>query len=245
MLRVFSVLALAAFASVANAGVIVSSTLQITGLRLINDATGLDLVAGTDFVIPPAAPTITPSQINGVNGVTTVPNSGNILQSPGVSATTSATLTVPDTFVGLDDLAVASITSNSALTAARNLSVRAVFSVQAMLSISSFLPSGPIGFGSASTLLTFGLSGTATPLTIAPPAMYNLSLGGFGSVTSPITAYTTNVFNLVNGTTYGLTASQSSRAAFTSVPEPASICIFGLLGVAGFVRARRRPVVAA
>ncbi|TWU55672.1 PEP-CTERM sorting domain-containing protein [Rubripirellula reticaptiva] len=256
MKRVLSVLALMAIATAAQAGVIVQSSLVVTNLRLVR-SDGTLLQAGVDYQLTPSPPTISvnPSQVPGsVYGSATATSTGNVLTLPGVTGTTIAGLNLPDTFTGAVNEALASITSNSSFTAARNLNgVKALFDVQAFVDVSrpvvapnNLDPTLPLGNGRGETELTFGVSGFGANnlnVILVPPANFNLVQVGMGRQESGLTSFTTQSFNILENRTYGLTATQTSIAGFSAVPEPSSICIFGAMGVAGLVMNRRRKAV--
>ncbi|MGB7329166.1 MAG: PEP-CTERM sorting domain-containing protein [Rubripirellula sp.] len=255
MKRVLSVLALMAIATAAQAGVIVQSSLVVTNLRLVR-ADGTLLQAGVDYQLTPSPPTISvnPSQVPGsAFGSATATSVGNVLTLPGVTGTTVAGLNLPDSFTGAVNEALASITSNSSFTAARNLSgVKALFDVQAFVDVSRPVtganpdPTLPLGNGRGETELTFGVSGFGANnlnVILVPPANFNLVQNGIGRKESGPTSFTTQSFNIEVNRTYGLTATQTSTAAFSAVPEPSSICIFGAMGVAGLAMNRRRKAV--
>ncbi len=254
MLRVLCVLALAAIGSVANAGVMVSASMKIVGLKIVNANTGV-VLNPTQYTFTPGVPVVSAS--NGINGNAGINGpTGTIMTNPGVTAETFASLNIDDLFAGLTDDAFFSLTTSATLTGNTNtfIPVKAVFTVETTLSVvDSGTPGLPVnGFGIAQNSLTFGIETTAgsipsqtnpTTIIVSPSPIYNDTLTGNGLVTTS-NSYETNVFGLINTTNVTLTATQVSSASFQTasgaVPEPISLAIFGAVGLAGFVGNRRR-----
>ena len=254
MLRILSVLTLAAFASVADAGVIVSSSLNISNFTIKIFGTNTILTNGSEVLVS-SLPSISASTAfpAGLGSATATASGGlinglsfpnppgpNIVLLQPVTSMTAASLNIPTAQPEGSFLSRGSVSTGTSFDAVQNVSVFAEFTGAGSLvaSTDDGFPIGSVFASNAFSISLLGPSGLVGP--VFTPTALNVVRTTFGTSTIISQTFATGAFVLTAGTTYTFSASQRSEARFNSVPEPTSFLAFAGLGLCGLMRRRYR-----
>jgi hypothetical protein len=97
-------------------------------------------------------------------------------------------------------------------------------------------PMGTAGFAFGANINSTGIG---TPLLSSlTPAMLNQVILGGNSISFAEKKFESTSFDLVENTTYSFNINQGSTASISSVPEPTSMAVIGILGAIGFASRR-------
>jgi len=237
--------------SVAQAGTIASSSLNIENFLVTSTATllppsfsnsvGLTTTLGPNTIID-SFPTLNAGPQNVAQGLSfsqaasIASGSGSVLIPPGTSVLTTADVNIDDSNI-LDGFARTTLTFAGSFTAQSAGVLTVSFDGEAMVSVVQ--DGGLVHSGGGSTLFQLGLTrdGLSENLLASLDSQASiLDLAGPGSAAGSFT----QTINLLAGSSYSFNLTQSNSAFVNAIPEPSSFAAFAILGLFGVAARRRR-----